>query len=219
MRENLTTRNQAGLRKSSLGVLRPSVGDNLLELRVGEEHVIDIIALDRLVWSESYGQGISQSVCRVAEVSHQGAQLLLGRAQLCETEAVDLGNDGGDLGTGEKVTGATQDTRLVALGINLDELGETGLRAAKNIVKADEKDRFFGQWSGQKSGGDSAVRSECVIAGMIFHPSRVKSQLLHKYIEQSFVALTLLPACHREDMWFLALLHGHILSAYQIERR
>jgi hypothetical protein len=54
---------------------------------------------------------------------------------------------------------------------------------------------------------------------MIFHPSRVKSQLLHKYIEQSFVALTLLPACHREDMWFLALLHAQILSAYQIERR
>ena len=31
------------------------------------------------------------------------------------------------------------------------------------------------QWSRQKSGGDSAVRSEFVIAGMIFHPSRVKS--------------------------------------------
>jgi hypothetical protein len=132
------------LRNSGLGVLRPSVGDNLLELRVGEEHVIDIAALDRLVWSESYRQGANQSVGRVAEVSHQGAQLLLGRAQLCETEAVDLGNDGGDLGTGEKVTGATQDTRLVALGINLDELGETGLRAAKNIVKTDEKYRFFG---------------------------------------------------------------------------
>jgi predicted 3-demethylubiquinone-9 3-methyltransferase (glyoxalase superfamily) len=31
------------------------------------------------------------------------------------------------------------------------------------------------QWSGQKSGGDSAVRSEFLIGGMIFHPSRVKS--------------------------------------------
>ena len=31
------------------------------------------------------------------------------------------------------------------------------------------------QWSGQKSGGDSAVSSEFLIAGMIFHPSRVKS--------------------------------------------
>src|SRR5262249_5434294 len=144
VRENLTTRNQAGLRHSGLGVLWPSVGDNLLELRVGEEHVIDIVALDRLVWSESYGQGANQSVGRVAEVTHQGAQLLLGRAQLCETEAVDLGNDGGDLGPGEKVTGATQDTRLIALGINFDELGETGLCASKNIVKADEKDRFFG---------------------------------------------------------------------------
>jgi hypothetical protein len=64
------------------------------------------------------------------------------------------------------------------------------------------------QWSRQKSGGDSAVRSECVIAGMIFHPSRGKSQLLHKYIEQSFVEVTLLPACHREDVWLLALLHA-----------
>jgi hypothetical protein len=54
---------------------------------------------------------------------------------------------------------------------------------------------------------------------MIFHPSRVKSQLLHKYIEQSFVALTLLPACHRADVWLLALLHAHVLSAYQIARR
>src|SRR4030095_15434376 len=75
------------------------------------------------------------------------------------------------------------------------------------------------QWSRQKSGGDSAVRSEFVITGMIFHPSRVQSELLHKYIEQSFVALTLLPACHGEDMWLLALLHAQILSAPQIERR
>jgi hypothetical protein len=51
---------------------------------------------------------------------------------------------------------------------------------------------FVEQWSGQKSGGDSAVSSEFVIAGMIFHPSRVKSQLLHKDIKQSFVELTLL---------------------------
>ena len=48
----------------------------------------------------------------------------------------------------------------------------------------------FEQWSRQKSGGDSAVRSEFVIAGMIFHPSRVQSELLHKYIEQSFVEVT-----------------------------
>ena len=32
--------------------------------------------------------------------------------------------------------------------------------------------QLIGQWSRQKSGGDSAVRSEFVIAGMIFHPSR-----------------------------------------------
>src|SRR4029453_15541429 len=79
--------------------------------------------------------------------------------------------------------------------------------------------QFVEQWSRQKSGGDSAVRSEFVITGMIFHPSRVQSELLHKEIEQSFVALTLLPACHGEDMWLLALLHAQILSAHQIERR
>jgi hypothetical protein len=39
---------------------------------------------------------------------------------------------------------------------------------------------FKSQWFRQKSGGDSAVRSECVITGMIFHHSRVKSELLHK---------------------------------------
>jgi hypothetical protein len=78
---------------------------------------------------------------------------------------------------------------------------------------------FHQQWSRQKSGGDSAVRSEFVIASMIFHPSRVKSQLLHTYIESSFVALTRLPACHREGMWFLALLPAPILSAYQMACR
>src|SRR4029450_13789358 len=79
--------------------------------------------------------------------------------------------------------------------------------------------KHLSQWFRQKSGGDSAVRSEFVIAGMIFHPSRVKSELLHKYIEESFVEVTLLPACHREDGWLLALLHAQILSAHQIERR
>jgi hypothetical protein len=53
---------------------------------------------------------------------------------------------------------------------------------------------------------------------MIFHPSRVESELLHKYIEQAFVALTLLPACHREDLRLLVLLHVQCLSAHQIER-
>src|SRR5215468_10840849 len=83
----------------------------------------------------------------------------------------------------------------------------------------EKNDTLVRQCSRQKSGGDSAVRPEFVIAGMIFHPSRVKSQLLHKYIEPSFVALTLLPACHREDVWCLALPHAQILSASQIERR
>jgi hypothetical protein len=54
---------------------------------------------------------------------------------------------------------------------------------------------------------------------MIFHPSRVKSEVLHTYIEPSFVALALLPACHREDGWLLALLHAQVRSAHQIERR
>jgi hypothetical protein len=31
--------------------------------------------------------------------------------------------------------------------------------------------------------------------------------------------VTLLPACHREDVWLLALLHAQVLSAHQIERR
>ena len=34
---------------------------------------------------------------------------------------------------------------------------------------------LINQWFRQKSGGDSAVCSEFVIAGMIFHPSRVES--------------------------------------------
>src|SRR6266446_9434363 len=29
----------------------------------------------------------------------------------------------------------------------------------------------------------------------------------------------LLPACHREDVWLLALLHPQVLSTHQIERR
>ena len=53
---------------------------------------------------------------------------------------------------------------------------------------------------------------------MIFHPSRVKSELLHTYIEQSFVALTLLPTCHREDVWRLVRLHTPFLGPYEIER-
>src|SRR5262244_1125592 len=76
----------------------------------------------------------------------------------------------------------------------------------------------MGQWSRQKSGGDSAVSPEFVIAGMIFHPSRVESELLYKYIEQSFVELTLLPACHREDVGLLTQRHAQVLSAHQIER-
>src|SRR5262245_65458957 len=78
---------------------------------------------------------------------------------------------------------------------------------------------FYHQWSRQKSGGDSAISSEFAIAGMIFHPSRVQSELLHKYLEQSFVEVTLLPARHREDVWLLTLRHAQVLSAHQIERR
>src|SRR5215475_14308315 len=74
------------------------------------------------------------------------------------------------------------------------------------------------QWFSQKSGGDSAVSSEFVIAGMIFHHSRVKSELLHKDIEQSLVELTLFPTCHREDVWCLTLRHTQVRSAHEIER-
>jgi hypothetical protein len=31
--------------------------------------------------------------------------------------------------------------------------------------------------------------------------------------------LALLPACHREDVWLLALLHAPVRSAHEIERR
>ena len=109
-----------------------------------EENVINVAAPDGLMRSKSYGQVAQQGVGRVAEVGHQGAHLLLGRAELCETEPVDLGDDGGDLGASEKVAGTTQDTRLVALSVDLDELGETGLSAPENIVKADEEYGFFG---------------------------------------------------------------------------
>jgi hypothetical protein len=54
---------------------------------------------------------------------------------------------------------------------------------------------------------------------MIFHPSRVQSELLHTYIEQAFVEVTLLPARQREDVWLLTLRHAQILSAHEIERR
>jgi hypothetical protein len=67
---------------------------------------------------------------------------------------------------------------------------------------------FKNQWSRQKSGRDSAVSFAFVTAGMIFHPSRVQSALLHHYIEQAFVELTRLPACPRENLWFLALSHA-----------
>ena len=129
---------------NGLGILRPSVGDNLLELGIGEENVKHVAALDGLVRSKAYGQVAQQGVGRVAEVAHQGAQLLLRRAELGETELVDLGDNGRDLSAGEKVAGATQDICLVTLSVNLDELGETGLRTPENVVKADEEYGFFG---------------------------------------------------------------------------
>jgi len=133
-----------GWRDNGLGVLRPSVGDNLLELGIGEENVINVAALDGLVRSKSYGQVAQQGVGRVAEVRHQGTHFLLGRPELGETELVDLGDDGGDLSAGEKVAGTTQDTYLVALSVDLDELGETGLSTPENVVKADEEYGCFG---------------------------------------------------------------------------
>jgi len=109
-----------------------------------EENIIHVAGLDGLVRSKSYGQVTQQGVGRVAQVGHQGAQFLLGRAELCETELVDLGDDGGDLSAAEKVAGATQDIGLVTLSVDLDELGETGLSTPENVVKVDEEDGFFG---------------------------------------------------------------------------
>src|SRR5215216_1048743 len=91
-------------------------------------------------------------------------------------------------------------------------------KATQREDEAIKKQLFHLQWFRQKSGGDSAVSSQFVIAGMIFHPSRVKSELLHKYIEQALVELTLLPTCHREDVWLLPLLHPQVRSAHEIER-
>jgi hypothetical protein len=54
---------------------------------------------------------------------------------------------------------------------------------------------------------------------MRFHPSGVQSEVLHTSSEQAFVALPLLPACHREDVWLLALRHAQVRSPHQMERR
>ena len=54
---------------------------------------------------------------------------------------------------------------------------------------------------------------------MIVHPSRVQSAVLHQYIASSFVALTRLPACQREDVWLLALRQAHVLRTHPSERR
>src|SRR5215471_5493362 len=74
------------------------------------------------------------------------------------------------------------------------------------------------QWFSQKSGSYSAVSSEFVIAGMIFHHSRVKSELLPQYIEQALVEVTLCPTCHRAGVWRLILLPTQGRSAYEIAR-
>jgi hypothetical protein len=52
---------------------------------------------------------------------------------------------------------------------------------------------------------------------MIFHPSRVESDLLSQDIEQAFVAVTWLPAGHREGLWWLALLPAPCLGTHQVE--
>src|SRR4029434_1848536 len=79
-------------------------------------------------------------------------------------------------------------TLLSAKFERLDDLESRFQADLDNICET-----FNVQWSRQKSGGDSAVSSEFVIAGMIFHHSRVKSELLHKSIEQSLIELTLFP--------------------------
>ena len=53
-------------------------------------------------------------------------------------------------------------------------LADHGINIVGQYLKTNELIGYV-QWSRQKSGGNSAVSSEFVIAGMIFHPSRVKS--------------------------------------------
>ena len=78
---------------------------------------------------------------------------------------------------------------------------------------------YVEQWSGQKSGGDGAIRPECVRAGMIFPPRWVQRARLPNYLAPSCVAWALRPARHREDVWLLALRHAHSLRAPQMARR
>jgi hypothetical protein len=95
----------------------------------------------------------------------------------------------------------------------------TKIRASVRNVGVNKKSHFSVQWFRQKSGGDSAVRSEFVIAGLIFHPRRVESDLLYTDIAQAFVAVTRLPACPREAVGLLALLPAPLRSAHQRECR
>jgi RNA-directed DNA polymerase len=86
------------------------------------------------------------------------------------------------------ITGISKEVlELEVKPLVLDFLRQRGLELSEektSITHIEEGFDFLGQnvrqWFGQKSCGDSAVRSEFVIAGMIFHPSRVKSELLHK---------------------------------------
>ena len=69
---------------------------------------------------------------------------------------------------------------LIAIGgVNILTFSDIGTNLAER-VDIFSKTSFLSQWFRQKSGSDSAVSSEFVIAGMIFHHSRVKSELLHK---------------------------------------
>jgi hypothetical protein len=70
-----------------------------------------------------------------------------------------------------------------------------------------------------KSGSERAVRPECVIRGVLFHPTRLKGSLLNKYIEQSFIKVALFPARHREALARRAGLCNPLLGACQVERR
>src|SRR5262249_51816764 len=63
-----------------------------------------------------------------------------------------------------------------------DRVGQDHFQIGRHLLEV-----IRNQWFSQKSGSDSAVSSEFVIAGMIFHHSRVQSELLHKYIEQALV--------------------------------
>jgi hypothetical protein len=69
-----------------------------------------------------------------------------------------------------------------------------------------------------KSGGDSTVRPECVIRGVLFHPTRLKGSLLDAYSAPSFMKRARFPARHRADLGCLAGRLEQLRGARQVAR-